>query len=193
MLGYTGANVPDRVQTCRRSPKAAFRVSMCVSWYGFFVPAKTPTEIITKMNADTIAALADPSVHGRLAGFGYEVGPTLQRVSAFYQSRSRNLEPRHQASRHRPGEMIAPSGYSLAPDCLIEIHVKVTQNRRYTAFGSPLSPATPWINFERGKPPDDRKEHRNRADLERRLAMGGRTTCSSRLVKRQRAVGPSQT
>jgi hypothetical protein len=40
------------------------------AWYGFFVPAKT--EIITKMNADTIAALADPSVHGRLAPLGYD-------------------------------------------------------------------------------------------------------------------------
>ena len=33
----------------------------------FFVPARTPAETIRKMNADTIAALADPSVQGRLA------------------------------------------------------------------------------------------------------------------------------
>ena len=55
-----------------------------VSWYGFFVPAKTPTEIITKMIADTIAALADPSVHGRLAPLGYESRPdTPESVGAF--------------------------------------------------------------------------------------------------------------
>ncbi len=46
-----------------------------VSWYGFFVPVKTPREIITKINADTIAALADPSVRGRLAPLGYESRP----------------------------------------------------------------------------------------------------------------------
>jgi tripartite-type tricarboxylate transporter receptor subunit TctC len=30
------------------------------SWHGLFVPAKTPSPIVKKMNADTIAALADP-------------------------------------------------------------------------------------------------------------------------------------
>jgi tripartite-type tricarboxylate transporter receptor subunit TctC len=58
-----------------------------VSWYGFFVPAKTPTEIITKMNADTIAALGDPSVRGRLEPLGYESRPdTPERVGAFLRA-----------------------------------------------------------------------------------------------------------
>ena len=35
-------------------------------WYAFFVPAKTPPEIARKMTADTIAALADPRIKGRL-------------------------------------------------------------------------------------------------------------------------------
>ena len=57
-----------------------------VSWYGFFVPAKTPTEIITKMNVD-IAALADPSVHGRLAPLGYESRPDApESVGAFLRA-----------------------------------------------------------------------------------------------------------
>src|SRR5437899_1145553 len=32
------------------------------SWFGFFVPAKTPPEIIAKINTDANAALAYPSV-----------------------------------------------------------------------------------------------------------------------------------
>ena len=32
------------------------------SWYAFFAPAKTPAEIIRKMNADTVAALKDPVI-----------------------------------------------------------------------------------------------------------------------------------
>jgi tripartite-type tricarboxylate transporter receptor subunit TctC len=62
VLGYTGAKgsaIASNVPTIAESGVPGFDV---VSWYGFFVPAKTPVEIITKMNAHTIAALADPSV-----------------------------------------------------------------------------------------------------------------------------------
>jgi len=72
------------VETIAESGVPGFDV---VSWYGFFVPAKTPTEIITKMNADTIAALADPSVHGRLAPLGYESRPDApETVGAFLRA-----------------------------------------------------------------------------------------------------------
>ena len=44
-----------------------------LSWQALFVPAKTPREIIEKMNADTIAGLADPAVRAKLARDGYNV------------------------------------------------------------------------------------------------------------------------
>jgi tripartite-type tricarboxylate transporter receptor subunit TctC len=50
-----------------------------LSWQALFVPAKTPPEIINKMNADTIAGLADPGIRAKLAQGGYNViaaGPT---------------------------------------------------------------------------------------------------------------------
>src|SRR3954447_10154344 len=40
------------------------------SWFGFFVPVKTPAEIIAKLNADTNAALAHPSVKPRFDDLG---------------------------------------------------------------------------------------------------------------------------
>jgi tripartite-type tricarboxylate transporter receptor subunit TctC len=43
------------------------------SWHGLFVPAQTPREIVTKLNADTIAALADPVTKGKLEQAGYTV------------------------------------------------------------------------------------------------------------------------
>ena len=46
------------------------------SWFAFFVPAKTPTDIVRKMNADCVAALADPAVKGRLEQIGYDVAST---------------------------------------------------------------------------------------------------------------------
>jgi tripartite-type tricarboxylate transporter receptor subunit TctC len=87
VLGYTGAKrsaIASDVPTIAESGVPGFEV---VSWYGFFVPAKTPTEIITKMNADTIAALADPSVHGRLVPLGYESRPDApESVGAFLRA-----------------------------------------------------------------------------------------------------------
>jgi tripartite-type tricarboxylate transporter receptor subunit TctC len=40
------------------------------SWHALFVPAKTPAEIVKKMSADTIAALADPAVKDKLMNAG---------------------------------------------------------------------------------------------------------------------------
>ena len=87
VLGYTGARraaIAPEVPTIAEDGVPGFEV---VSWYGFFVPAKTPVEIIAKMNADTIAALADPSVKGRLAPLGYESSPDPpEKVGAFLRS-----------------------------------------------------------------------------------------------------------
>jgi tripartite-type tricarboxylate transporter receptor subunit TctC len=87
VLGYTGAKrsaiAPD-VPAIAEAGVPGFEV---VSWYGLSVPAKTPTEIIMKINADTIAALADPSVHGRLAPLGYESRPgSPEKVAAFLRA-----------------------------------------------------------------------------------------------------------
>ena len=40
----------------------------------FFVPAKSPPDVVAKMNTDIIAALAEPGVKGRLEGLGFFVG-----------------------------------------------------------------------------------------------------------------------
>jgi tripartite-type tricarboxylate transporter receptor subunit TctC len=87
VIGYTGAKrsaiAPD-VPTIAEDGVPGFNV---VSWYGFFVPAKTPAEIIKKMNADTIAALADASVLGRLTPLGYETSPDPpEKLGAFLRS-----------------------------------------------------------------------------------------------------------
>jgi len=75
VLGYTGAKrskIAPEVPAIAEDGVPGFEV---ISWYGFFVPAKTPPTIVSKMNADVIAALADPSVEGRLAPLGYESKP----------------------------------------------------------------------------------------------------------------------
>jgi tripartite-type tricarboxylate transporter receptor subunit TctC len=45
------------------------------SWYGLFAPRGTPKDIISKLNAAVVAALADPAVRSRLGDLGMEVFP----------------------------------------------------------------------------------------------------------------------
>ena len=57
------------------------------SWFGFFLPVKTPKEIIAKLNADTNAALAHPSVKSRFDDLGATPkGSTPEQLAAFLQS-----------------------------------------------------------------------------------------------------------
>ena len=43
------------------------------SWIALFVPAKTPPQIVRKLNADTVAALADPAIKRKLEDIGVVV------------------------------------------------------------------------------------------------------------------------
>ena len=43
------------------------------SWYAFFVPAKTPADVIQKIHTDTVAILAEPAIKTRLVQVGVEV------------------------------------------------------------------------------------------------------------------------
>ncbi|MGE0039177.1 MAG: Bug family tripartite tricarboxylate transporter substrate binding protein [Xanthobacteraceae bacterium] len=73
VLGYSGASrtkiAPD-VPTIAESGVQGFDV---VSWYGIFVPAKTPSDIVNKMSADAAKVLADPAINGKLDHLGYTV------------------------------------------------------------------------------------------------------------------------
>ena len=44
-------------------------------WYALFAPKGTPKEIIERLNAATVEALADPAVRSRLADLGMEIFP----------------------------------------------------------------------------------------------------------------------
>jgi tripartite-type tricarboxylate transporter receptor subunit TctC len=57
------------------------------SWFGFFVPARTPPDIIARINADTNAALAYASVKSRFEELGaVPKGSTPAELAAFLKS-----------------------------------------------------------------------------------------------------------
>jgi tripartite-type tricarboxylate transporter receptor subunit TctC len=65
-----------------------------VSWFGFFVPAKTPPEIVTKINADTNAALIYPTVKTRFEDLGaVPKGSTQVELAAFLKSETEKWGP----------------------------------------------------------------------------------------------------
>jgi tripartite-type tricarboxylate transporter receptor subunit TctC len=72
-LGVTSlkrsASLPD-VPTISEAGVPGFDVT---AWYGFFVPAKTPPNIVEKLHADTVKALADPVIRDRLDQLGVGV------------------------------------------------------------------------------------------------------------------------
>jgi len=45
------------------------------AWFGFFAPRSTPKNIIGKLNAVAVEALADPAVGSRFAALGLETFP----------------------------------------------------------------------------------------------------------------------
>jgi tripartite-type tricarboxylate transporter receptor subunit TctC len=52
-------------------------------WYGIWTPKGTPRDIVAKLNAAIVAALADPHVRERLAGLGQEIPPREQQTPEF--------------------------------------------------------------------------------------------------------------
>ena len=64
------------------------------SWFAFFVPAKTPTEIIRKMHADTVAVLAEPQVRAKLDALGVVVvGSTPEELGAHLKTEMERWAP----------------------------------------------------------------------------------------------------
>ena len=76
-------SLPD-VPTVAESGVPGFEAS---AWYGFVAPAKTPPEIVQKLNAAINAALAKPEVQERLAPLGFDVvASTPQQFAAKIES-----------------------------------------------------------------------------------------------------------
>jgi len=50
------------------------------TWYGLWVPKGTPHEVVAKLNAAAVHALADPTVRQRLADLGQEIPPRDQQT-----------------------------------------------------------------------------------------------------------------
>jgi len=87
VLGVTGLKrdpaAPD-VPTIAEAGLPGYEVT---SWQALFVPAGTPSEIIQKINAGALAALADPAVKAKVQQIGYvPVGSTPEELAAMLKA-----------------------------------------------------------------------------------------------------------
>jgi tripartite-type tricarboxylate transporter receptor subunit TctC len=87
VLGVTGPRrdpAAPEVPTIAEAGLPGFEV---MSWQALFVPAKTPSEIVTKINAGSVAALADPLVKAKAQQIGYvPVGSTPDDLGGMLKS-----------------------------------------------------------------------------------------------------------
>jgi tripartite-type tricarboxylate transporter receptor subunit TctC len=92
------AILPD-MPTIAESGVPGFDVS---SWFGFFVPVRTPLDIIARISADTNAALAYPSVKARFDELGaVPKGSTPDELAAFLKSEIEKWGPVIQEAKIR--------------------------------------------------------------------------------------------
>jgi tripartite-type tricarboxylate transporter receptor subunit TctC len=62
--------------------EAGFPSLDATAWFGFFAPAGTPHDVVAKLNAATVEALADPNVRSRLAELALDMFPREQQTPA---------------------------------------------------------------------------------------------------------------
>ncbi|MBX9828585.1 MAG: tripartite tricarboxylate transporter substrate binding protein [Xanthobacteraceae bacterium] len=63
-------------------------------WFGFMLPAKTPPEIVRKVHADSVAAIRDPAVQGRLENLGVIVtGSSPEEFAKFLKDETEKWGP----------------------------------------------------------------------------------------------------
>jgi tripartite-type tricarboxylate transporter receptor subunit TctC len=73
------------------------------AWYAFFLPVKTPPEIVRKLNADTVAVLREPAVNNALEQTGVAVvGSTPEELAALLKAETELWGPVIKAAGIKP-------------------------------------------------------------------------------------------
>jgi tripartite-type tricarboxylate transporter receptor subunit TctC len=93
-LGITTATRVEQAKDVPTIAEAGVPGYDTSSWFAFFVPAKTPPEIIRKMHADTVTALADPQTKTKLDALGViPVGSTPEALGAHLKTEMEKWAP----------------------------------------------------------------------------------------------------
>ena len=86
-LAVTGAKRSPAAPDMPTMIEAGVKGYESATWYGVLAPAKTPKDIVAKLNTDIVAILKQPEVRDRLSKEGAEpVGSTPQELGAYIRS-----------------------------------------------------------------------------------------------------------
>ena len=92
-----GVTTPERAKQAPDVPtiaEAGVPGYEASSWFAFFVPAKTPSEIVKKMHDDTVAALAEPAIRDKLDQLGLTpAGSTPEALGALLRREMEKWAP----------------------------------------------------------------------------------------------------
>jgi tripartite-type tricarboxylate transporter receptor subunit TctC len=95
------ASAPD-IPTTDEAGLPGFYISV---WHGLWVPAGTPKDIIDKLNAAAVDAMADPAVQARFHDLGQDIPPrdqqTPEALGAFQKAESEKWWPLIKAAKIR--------------------------------------------------------------------------------------------
>ncbi len=71
-LAVNGANRSPALREVPTTQEAGFNNAEYPTWFGLFLPAKTPRDIVDKLHRETLKALQEPTVRDKLAALGVE-------------------------------------------------------------------------------------------------------------------------
>jgi tripartite-type tricarboxylate transporter receptor subunit TctC len=91
-LAVTSRERLDLLKAYPTIAESGYRGFQTGNWYGLVVPARTPQEIVAKLNRAAIAVLKNPTVNKRLVDSGYVViGDSPERFAAHIKSEIASL------------------------------------------------------------------------------------------------------
>ena len=80
-------NGPQSRPTCRRLRSRAIRGFAVIGWFGWLAPARTPQEIVGRLNAEMVRILRQPDTRERLVSLGSDpIGNTPQEFAEFIRA-----------------------------------------------------------------------------------------------------------
>jgi tripartite-type tricarboxylate transporter receptor subunit TctC len=86
-IAVTGAKRSPQLPDVPTFAEAGIPGFESYAWYGFFAPAKTPKEIITKLNGETLKVMKTPEFQKILEETGSDfVGDTPENFAAFIKA-----------------------------------------------------------------------------------------------------------
>jgi tripartite-type tricarboxylate transporter receptor subunit TctC len=84
------------------------------NWKALWAPARTPKDVIARLNGAAVAALADKTVRARLADLGQEIYPrdqqTPEALAVYQNGRNREVVAHHQGREYQGG---VSAGHSI--------------------------------------------------------------------------------